>query len=180
MTDYIMYLVTNIFESGIIMKSFILTNFFVLFLSFEVLAASQARKSCTFTRHQHVEIEGSDFPKPLKNKILNNFNPDKLYLQKENKEMGIKICGSLRSFHDLKDISEGKAQEEHFLTKVNLVPDKQDHWVMTTESFMRKGEKETVPVTAPMSFISPQKIKLIKDAEVVDWVTANLLNLSAK
>ena len=148
---------------------------FVLFFSF----AAIAQKNCTFTRHHHVEVEGKDVPKELKHKILNDFNPDQVMIQKINEELAIKLCATFRPFHDLKDIlAISKTNEEQILTKVALASDKQGFWVLSIESFVRKNEKETTQFSAAETFTSAKSIKDIKDSEIVEWVSSKLLVLT--
>ncbi len=61
----------------------------LLLLSLTVQAAPKAQKGCSFIRHHHDEVEGKDIPKELRNKILNDFNPDKVVVQKTNEELNI-------------------------------------------------------------------------------------------
>jgi hypothetical protein len=148
---------------------------FVLFFSFAALAKS----NCSFTRHHHVEVDGKEVPKVLKHKILNDFNPDKLIIQKINEELGVKLCATFKPFHDLKDIlAVAKPKEEQILTKVALTPDKQGFWLLTVESFVRKNEKEVTQFGAAETFTSAKSMKDIKDSEIVEWVTAKLLVLT--
>lgn len=149
----------------------------VFVLSFSV----QGQSKCSFTRHHYVEIEGKDVSKVLRHKLLNDFNPDKVIVQKINEELGMKICGTFRPFHNLKDIPVVPApKEERLLTKVILTPNKTGFWEMSVENLIRKNEKEMTSVTAVEKYTSPKSIKDIKDSEVVEWVSSKLLVLTNK
>lgn len=151
----------------------------LLFFSLTVQAAPKAQKACSFIRHHHVEVEGTDIPKELRNKILNDFNPDKVMVQKTNTELNIKLCASFRPFKHLKDVPLSKqASEEHLISRVTLTPGEKGFWVMKVENLMRKNEKETTPVTSIQTYVSPKSIKEIKDVEVVEWVSSKLLVLT--
>ncbi len=150
-------------------------SLFVLIVSF----SAQGQSKCSFTRHHHVEVDGKDIPKVLKHKILNDFNPDKVIIQKINEELGLKLCATFKPFHDLKDIlAIAKPNEEQILTKVALTPDKQGFWLLSVESFIRKNEKEVAQFSASETYTSAKSIKGIKDSEIVEWVTAKLLVLT--
>jgi|GEM_PF-5763359 len=151
----------------------------LLLFSLTVQAAPKAQKGCSFIRHHHIEVEGTDIPKELRNKILNDFNPDKVVVQKTNEELNIKLCASFRPFKHLKDVPLSKqAREEHLISKVTLTPDSKGFWVMKVENLMRKNEKETTPVTSIQTYVSPKSIKEIKDVEVVEWVSSKLMVLT--
>ena len=150
-------------------------SLFVLIASF----SAQGQSKCSFTRHHHVEVDGKEVPKELKHKILNDFNPDKVIIQKINEDLGVKLCATFKPFHDLKDIlANTKPKEEQILTKVVLTPDKQGFWLLTVESFIRINEKEVTQFSASETFTSAKSIKDIKDSEIVEWVTAKLLVLT--
>jgi hypothetical protein len=151
----------------------------LLLFSLTVQAAPKAQKGCSFIRHHHVEVEGKDIPKELRNKILNDFNPDKVVVQKTNEELNIKLCASFRPFKHLKDVPLSKqSREEHLISKVTLTPDEKGFWVMKVENLMRKNDKETTPVTSVQTYVSAESIKEIKDVEVVEWVSTKLLVLT--
>ena len=140
-----------------------------------------AAPKCSFIRNQFIEIEGKDIPKELKNKLLNNFVPDRLIPFKENAELGVSICLRLHPCHDKKDVlpQGAKAKEEFLLTKVKFFNHK-GFWKIDLESFLRSKSGELTSYLKSEEHTAPKKIDEIKDADVVDWVTSRIIGPRSK
>lgn len=149
----------------------------ILVFSFSV----QGKTKCSFTRHHYVEVEGKALSKELRNKILNEFNPDQEIVQKVNEDLAVKICATFRPLHNIKDIPLTAApKQEKLLTKVTLSPNKNGFWEMSIENFVRKDEKELTAITTAATYTAAKSIKDIKNSEVAEWVSSKLLILNAQ
>jgi hypothetical protein len=151
--------------------------FFVLIFSSHLFAAPK----CTFLRIQHLAVEGKDVPIELKNKILNSLIVDKTYLIKNNPDLGIVVCTSLRPLKDLRDVIElGKIpNQEHLLSKV-ILTEENKFWTLNIESMTRGKGDEMNMFYKSRPLISPKSISEMKNSEVVDWVVSKLIYLDLK
>ena len=149
--------------------------FFVIFVIFQTGLYAQSK--CSFVRHQFIEVVGESVPKELKNKILNEFNPDNLILIKENKELGLKICSKLQAFHNLNEIQVqgSKMDGEALLTKVFL-RQQNDFWFLQIESFVRSKEGKLISIYKSDEERSGLKVNQLKNIEAVSWIYKKILS----
>ncbi len=149
----------------------------LFFIALDAFAANP----CTLKRLLHVEISGSELPLELRNKILNQLDPDKIYLIKENQELAIKICAGFIPFKEKSEILTivENSKVEHLLVKVDFT--KQNlFWLVKIESFIKSGNKGLVLLRTLDSLKSPKPISDLKNVEVADWIMAKLFEISKK
>lgn len=154
---------------------------FLILLGFVFSLQAFAGTKCSFIRNQFIEIEGKDVPKELKNKLLNNFIPDRLIPFKQNDELGVSFCLRLHPFHDKKDIlpQGARDKEEFLLTKVKLIKDK-GFWKLGLQSFFLSKTGEMISYLKSDDTTSPKKIDEIKDVDIVDWVSSKIVDPKLK
>ncbi len=106
---------------------------------------------------------------------------DKSYLIKNNSDLGIVVCTSLRPFKDLRDVvGTGKSpNQEHLLSKV-ILTEENKFWNLNIESMTRGKGGEMNMFYKSRSLISPKSISDMKNSEVVDWVLSKLIYLDLK
>jgi len=106
---------------------------------------------------------------------------DKTYLIKNNPDLGIVVCTSLRPLKDLRDVIElGKIpNQEHLLSKV-ILTEENKFWTLNIESMTRGKGDEMNMFYKSRPLISPKSISEMKNSEVVDWVVSKLIYLDLK
>ena len=142
----------------------------ILCLLFFTLS-TQAETGCTYTRNLYVEVEGEEVPKELKNKILNEYNPDEVFLIKKNEEMALKICGTARALKNVKDVpvNVAGAKEEHSLIKVKIRSEK-NFWLVKMEGYIRNAKGELVLQFTEQEEKTSKPAAEMKYADMAAWV----------
>lgn len=112
----------------------------------------------------------------LRKKILKQFDPNAVIIQKKNEELNIQVCATLRPFKSLNDVlSPIKPMQTQHQMKVMLSEGKGGFWNLKIEHFVPKNDKETVVKDPAFSFVSTIKTKELKDSEVAEWVYSKIL-----
>lgn len=131
----------------------------------------QAETACTFVRHLYVEVVGVEVPKELKNKILNEFNPDEVYLIKNNEEMGLKVCGTAKAMKHVKDVPVMGTvpKQENTLVKVKIRSEK-NFWLVKTEGYFRNEKGELLLQYSTEEEKSAKPAAQMKHADMAAWI----------
>lgn len=160
------------------------TFFFLILISLSSQAAPAKSKapSCSFVRHQYIEVEGKDLAVEIKNKILNTIET-KLEVIKENLEFNLRLCSVLHPLKKIKDVPLKNSQpgQEHLITKISLTP-KDGFWILNIDTFGRADEKsdELTKVWGDIESKSLKPQKELKNSELADWVLGRVKTLSSK
>lgn len=138
---------------------------------FFTLTALASETGCTHVRHLYVEVEGVEVPKELKNKILNEYNQDDLFLIKKNDDMGLKACGSARALKNVKDVPmmPWPPKQEHNIVKVKIRSEN-NFWLVKLEGYLRNNKGELVLQYTEAEARTDRPAAQMKHADMAAWI----------